>query len=417
MLNIRHFGFLFFLWCNSQAILASPSGTLLQDVEEVNKLDEKLIDSLINTDLQNTLRVIVKDQITRPISKQEATNLLLATMEESREKVLELITFLLSYFNTKNYLFDKHKVMLKALDLAPVEAVKYLLEKNVFNKAYLGQQHDNFLFRLDKLHIAKLLLIDSFYIALVPSFITKLWGIISSIRSSIWVLSWISTSCDNLYQWIDGYIAHIRFLFSLKWFMFFYGVRILISLYKVIMVSKKPNYLFALFMGDIERKSTKELEEKALLLLKHGANPHAKVLLVEKQKQLMQLMQLPEDLNLYSYSTLSLLHLATQHNMLTLVKVLIKAGANINAVALSMKDTINYPDKHGKMTTLLPFQFVSVNDLYYGGEKSIKQTPLDLAPNGSNTAQYLKEHGGKYYRELQPIQKAKKPSPLVNKNH
>lgn len=397
MLNIRRFILFTFLLCIGKEIIVAEQNTPLQHTQE-NCLNDTIIDSVINTQLQKNLLALTKGNLDPDMSKQEATYLLLAAMDETH--ALQILSFLVKSFKKNKQGFDRHKVMLQGLG-APISIVKYLLEKGIYNKGYLSKkQHDNFLLKLDKLHIAYILLIDSFNITLIPPFITYIWGLISSFKTIIWLLSWFSTKCDDLTKWINGYTGKLDFLFSLKGFLFFYLVCILYSLYISIKVSIKPGYIFHLFAGDFEHKPKKEIEEKALLLLQYGANPNAKALFVKKQEKLMTLMQLPEGLSLYSYDTISITHLASEHNMYRLVQALLKKGAKPNAITLSMKDTLNYPPKPGQM----PFQFITTQNLY-NRDKGVKQTPLDLAPPGSSTAQYLKEHGAKYYQEIKPAKK------------
>lgn len=404
MISTPRFIFFTLLLYIGNQVTFSKQNTPLQHTEEKHSLNKTIIDSVINTHLQKTLIALTKGNLDPAMSKKEATHLLLAAMDEAHD--LQILDFLVKSFKKNKKAFDKHQVMLQGQKTS-ISITKYLLQNGIYNKDYLTkEQHYNFIFTTNDKYRLLFTIIDSFHIKLLPKSITKIWGIISSFKFIIWILSWGSTTCDNLAKWINGYTGKLDFLVSLKGFLFFYLVRILYSIYMGIKVSIKLPYIFYPFTEAFKHKPKKEIEDLVLLKLEYNALANAKALLIEKQEELMMmLIQVPKGLNLCRFRIAYILHLAAQHNMYRLVKKLVENRANINAIALSMKDTLNYPPKPGQMMAL-PFQLITPQDLY-NGKKGLKQTPLDLAPPGSETAQYLKKHGAKHYEEIKPTKKTK----------
>lgn len=397
MLHIRHLTFfLVLLWtsevCSTQHVTYSEKQST-----QALQLEEKVIEGVVNPDLQEKLHAILKGNYAVHSSKQN-TYLLLAAMEEGC--ALQLISFLIPYYQAKHYRFDAHQIMLKALETAPIRVVRYLLDKGVYNKAYLSKkkQYGNFLLQLDKLHVGYILLWDSLKIRILPQAITYVWSMITLMRAVIWLLSFPFSFFERLNTNLQRYFSYINFLFTIKAFIIFYLIRIFISLYKSIIVSHKPGYIFHLFKQDVDSKAKNELEEKALLLLEYGADPNGYALLVGKQHNLAE--YLPKGFCLYTYRSTSVLHLAVQYHMTRLVEALIRLGAKVNSVGFVMKDTINYATNAEKAQSMnFPFDFVTARDLS-SRKKGRKQTPLDLVTDNSRTAASLKEHGGKHYKDL-----------------
>ncbi len=161
----------------------------------------------------------------------------------------------------------------------------------------------------------------------------------------------------------------------------------------------RENYLFSVL--SMESRTRKEKQDIIFTLLKHGASPHTKVFYIKEKETLG--LRIREELSPNTYQELSVLHQAAKLDLLPLVKELIKRKVDINIPATFMQDTITLPAtaEPTPEEILKALYYVPIQDIYNKkGPNFVYKTPLDFAPRGSQTAQYLKEQGGKYYKDL-----------------
>lgn len=391
------------------------------------KISEQAINSTLIEQLQNpNLQKVLLDMLqgsSPPLTEKEATNLLMASLNEpSYTKVL--VSYLLDFFRKENYSFDKHQIMLKALKCAPLPVIDYLLEEGVYDANYLNkEEHYNIFENFPLWRSFYMLIINSPDIDIIPSVISIILRTVNILPFIVPVASWINTKTFNfsmrknilyflqkmsneynndLFQKFSSLFCIVKplLLLFIKSLHFLPIVRFFIGVCMAWRTSIRPSYLFSTLLAELRPNEDKQA--LALLLLKHGANPHIKAFFVKKKKLHPQMQQIQELFKPCIYRELSVLHLAAQLDLLPLVKKLVELGIDTNIPATFMEDTINYPSEEENTSNLSPpINFVTTKEMYYKNNPAfVRKTPFDFAPRGSQTAQYLKSQGGKYFKEL-----------------
>ncbi len=413
----------------------------IQDIDKLN---------ISNRNLKNRLKRIQKSE-QLPLTEEKATNLLKTALHEPYD-TQEIVGCLLGFFEKKDYSFSKHEVMLEALKYAQkLSLIEYLLENRIYDVDYLKASP----FRKkvhDQHHLFSNLPLVKFCIMMVASsykltsFEDFLYQSTKDSKTIIFLKSFLYQSTkDNktiiflknfLYQNIkEGPLGFLYKYFSILFYplisivnyicphqilknikelcsyynsaSYIYFISKLLYIYHIGQkIDTRENYIISVL--SVESRTKKEKQDIALTLLKHGVSPHTKVFYVKAGTG----PKPRKELETNTYQELSVLHKAAELDQPFLVKKLIECGVNINLPAVLMKDIFNPLSSTSEPTLkdmLNLLDYVNVQDIYNKkGANFVYQTPLDFAPKGSKTAQYLKKQGGKYYKDL------KKPTLLPN---
>ncbi|MEM7173775.1 MAG: hypothetical protein AAF380_00720 [Bacteroidota bacterium] len=461
MCNIRTLTFFIFIY-TPQIALTKPPKTHNFSQKQIAHISYIIKeDRIVDKGLEKVLQNIITNQPIPKLSKKLAEHILSAAIEEQNTYILKIVDFLLTYFQSKNIPFSKHLLMQKALKKAstttlisatkpnqPILAqyqkeetfklVNYLLKNKIYKQnQLLAQAYKIPSRKLDWLHIVYILFSEINNVRFLPSFIVKTWGTLSTLINGFMLVAWLLTIPFSITNFLFGLGSSVvsflltpnkaisyymdKYLFFLRWYWIatFYLLRVVIVLYRARAVSYKPGYLFHLFKN-IENKNKNAVEALALLLLENGAKPNAKALFITKKS----MPEIPIT-SQYHYTTLSILHQATKHDMQHLTKALVKLGANVNTIGnIGVNDQINFPlfiqiaktsqdpkisiwEKINMIFKIFKvFKLITIKHLKKQN-KGQKVTPLDLAPINSTTAHYLTSQSAKPYRKIQPKKNTK----------
>ena len=285
---------------------------------------------------------------------------------------------------------DCHAIMKYAIThQVPPKIIGYLIENKIFDPSYMrgNVRYDI----LSKFSIWRLFTVDIWSKYALPK---NLYLTVRTINLLVMVVPLIFqlllkinlVSPVSLPFFRIGLLGHVAIL----------GVDTILSAFEVLYYRIKkvgiaPNYLI---LSLLSKRPAHEKEELGLLFLASGADPNAAFLLIEPLPLISSdpQVRLLYDLNRFSsYSYLTTLQLAVQYNILPLVKALIAKKADINIVAVIMKDTIKM--EKSLMDKMEPkSDLVKLSEIY--SRKSDKQTKKGIfhfAQPNSDVYVYLKK--------------------------
>ncbi len=352
--------------------------------------DETLLTQLRNPSLRQVLRSLYNKPL--QLTRAEATDLLIASSSEPRLGKA-LTAQLLQSYQQQGIAYDAHRVMEQALQEASPAVIQYLLEHQVYDPHHLqGQVRYHFFSHCSLIHLLYIFFteVPTYKISyFLPLQLERTWNLLGLARMGLGLVNFLfpTSLLVGLNRWI-GVLRPNQISLALYLSKIGYALRLSSQ------IGIAPGYLFKALQT---RRAAQDRAAIALLLLAHGADPNTGVLLVHSQQGLPEAFEALWQPKRYEIT--SALHVAAQEGMLEVVQALLAAGVPVNTLALQTRDTLHQVAPGSPSPAVLPVHYRAMSELYKReGTQELPQTPLQWAPQGSLTAQYLEAQGGQPYR-------------------
>ena len=338
------------------------------------------------------------------VSNQEATALMEMVFEEYHAH--DIAKQLLALYSARQQPCDTHKVFLAALRRAKPKTIQLLLEGAIYDPEYMKETPQKLLKQLQPWRALGHLLIEGLFLTplIPPAPANPTWSqkALGYVRKGIswakgikFVLSFFLNEEGTVMRGLNflSLTSLVRTLCGhrrgLSWFLLTIVsplVRLGKYLYILWRLGSAPTYLHLILYNT--KRSRREVEKIALLLLDHGADPNAVHRYLTKQKMPYEFMQAP--FVTFDYHEVPVITIAAARNMEHLTRRLVNEGAKTDVKRKSYSDHI-IPSSGQEDPTWIPKPMIFAHIYHSTAEPTTSTSLLDLTPEGSKTRQYLEQ--------------------------
>jgi hypothetical protein len=384
----------------TQAFIRLLRYSLLLFVLQATTLAGSNLPAITSSYLEEQIHSYVQAEGQR-LSSQEATELMEMVFEEYHAH--GIAKQLLALYNAREQSFDRHKLFLAALKRTKPKTIQLLLEGGIYDSQYMKESPQQLLRPMQRWRRLAHLLFEGFFLTPLfpPTPANPTWSekALGYGRKAIYCAGLIGFVAGFLLSEDNKFLIMLNFLNFTSLVRYLCGDRYGLSSFllnvaypftrlgKYVYIQWRlgiaPTYLHLVLYNT--KRSRREVEQIATLLLDHGADPNAVHRYLTKQKMPHEFME-AGSIVLFDYHEVPVITLAVARNMARLTKRLVDQGAKTDVKRKSYSDELTPPPGGAN-----PIRFVQI--YYSTAEPATSSSLLDLTTEGSKMWRYLENLG------------------------